>query len=211
MPSRIFFHLVLNPVATLTIQQLFEISCPYILLENDVLLICNLKACWVTENHPPLLFASLCTRREMTDFWLWKSSQHTSKVDLALSIARPQGSGCMFHCYETKKEVDVGAVFSVRPQHQSVVRVHRLGWETGHISFGAYTKVTCHRENDLTGITWDQATCLGLIPVDWDSGHPGPWADRVITIHSSVDDAMNAKKGSQLDTSSNKVVLSQLN
>ncbi len=73
-----------------------------------------------------------------------------------------------------------------------------------------WTRQPPHQENDLTGITRDQATCLGLIPVDLESGHPGLCEGSVITIHSRVD-RYECKKGSQLDTSSNRVVLSQLN
>ena len=104
----------------------------------------------------------------------------------SVKITRPQGP--RLHVSLLKKGKSVLELFLLRPLQQSVVTAHRPCWETGHISLLAsiVSEVTCHQGNDLTGITWDQATCLGFIPVEWESGHPGLWAVRVI-IHSSVD------------------------
>lgn len=61
------------------------------------------------------------------------SHAHTSKVDLTLSITRPQASGCMFPREKKRKERLFLEPFLPRAQHQ-IVTAHRPCWEMGNIS-----------------------------------------------------------------------------
>lgn len=79
----------------------------------------------------------------------------------SVKITRPQAPGCMFPCLKKEKKCVVGVSTQTLTSECCYCTQTMLG-DRVYLSVCSHcNKLTCHQENDLIGIIWDQAKCLG--------------------------------------------------